>query len=110
MKVLLLGEYSGFYYNLKRGLQELGIEVDLFANGDGWKQIPGADKPLYKDGDASPVKRIYHKIIAPELHKKQFSGYDVVQMVHENLFSSYINSSMIKAIKQNNGSLYQFYR
>ena len=106
MKVLLLGEYSGFYYNLKRGLQELGVEVDLFANGDGWKQIPGADRPLYKDGDTFPVKRIYNKIIVPELQKKLYSGYDVVQMVHENLFSSYINSDMIKAIKKNNGSIY----
>lgn len=67
MKVLLLGEYSGFYYNLKRGLQELGVEVDLFANGDGWKQIPGADKPLYRDGDTFPLKRIYNKIVIPEL-------------------------------------------
>ena len=65
MKVLLLGEYSGFYYNLKRGLQELGVEMELFANGD-----------------ASPIKRFYNKIILPELQKKQYSGYDVVQMVH----------------------------
>ena len=106
MKVLLLGEYSGFYYNLKRGLQELGVEVDLFANGDGWKQIPGADRPLYQDGDTFPIKRIYNKIIVPELQKKLYSGYDVVQMVHENLFSSYINSDMIKAIKKNNGSVF----
>lgn len=106
MKVLLLGEYSGFYYNLKRGLQELGVEVDLFANGDAWKQIPGADRTLYRDGDASPIKRIYNKIITPQLQKKLYSGYDVVQMVHENLFSSYINSSMIKAIKKNNGKVY----
>lgn len=106
MKVLLLGEYSGFCYNLKRGLQELGVEVDLFSNGDGWKKILGADRTLYKDGDTFPLKRIYNKIIVPEFQKKQYSGYDVVQMVHENLFSPYINSDMIKAIKQNNGEVY----
>lgn len=106
MKVLLLGEYSGFYYNLKRGLQELGVEVDLFSNGDGWKKIPGADRILYKDGDRFPPKKLYNKIILPELQKKRYSGYDVVQMVHENLFSPYINSNMVKAIKQNNGSIY----
>ena len=106
MKVLLLGEYSGFFYNLKRGLQELGVEVELCANGDDWKQIPGADRVLYRDGDVSPIKRAYHKIIVPELEKRQFSGYDVVQMVHENIFSPYINTNMIKAIKKNNGSLF----
>ena len=37
MKILLMGEFSGFYLNLKQGLQELGAEVTLAANGDGWK-------------------------------------------------------------------------
>lgn len=35
MKVLLVGEFSGFYLNLKQGLQELGVDVTLAANGDG---------------------------------------------------------------------------
>ena len=35
MKILLMGEFSGFYLNLKQGLQELGAEVTLAANGDG---------------------------------------------------------------------------
>lgn len=38
-KILLLGEYSGLYHNLKQGLQELGADVTLAANGDAWKKF-----------------------------------------------------------------------
>ena len=60
MRVLLVGEFSGFYLNLKQGLQELGVDVTLAANGDGWKQIPGADIPLFRTGDKNKLKKIYY--------------------------------------------------
>lgn len=106
MKVLLVGEFSGFYLNLKQGLQELGIDVTLAANGDGWKQIPGADRPLYRTGDTGKGKKIYYKLIKPVLYVKEFRGYDVVQLVNENAFRPYINSYMVRRMKEQNGSLY----
>ena len=40
MKILLLGENSSVHSNLKDGLIELGHEVDVASDGDGWKNIP----------------------------------------------------------------------
>lgn len=106
MKVLLMGEYSGFYLNLKQGLQELGVDVTLAANGDGWKQIPGADIPLYFNGNASAPVKIYRKLVKPLLQREQFYGYDVVQLVNENVYRPYINSYMLRDIKKHSGKLY----
>lgn len=106
MRVLLVGEFSGFYLNLKQGLQELGVDVTLAANGDGWKQIPGADIPLFRTGDKNKLKKIYYKLIEPVCSRGKFRGYDVVQLVNENAYRPYINSFMVKALKKQNGSLY----
>lgn len=106
MKILLVGEFSGFFLNLKQGFKNLGHEVTLAANGDGWKQIPGADMPLFRTGDSSPAKKIYYKLLKPLIHKNDLKGYDVVLLVHENAYRPYINSVMVKALKENNSSLY----
>jgi len=37
MKILLLGEYNSSHYTLKEGLQELGHQVTVVGNGDGFK-------------------------------------------------------------------------
>lgn len=48
MKILIVGEYSGFAKNLAIGLRELGHQVIVFASLDGWKKIdPGSDSVLY---------------------------------------------------------------
>ena len=39
MKILLVGEFGGFFINLKKGFQLLGHDVTLMANQDGWKKI-----------------------------------------------------------------------
>lgn len=106
MKVLLVGEFSGFYLNLKQGLQELGVDVTLAANGDGWKGIPGADMSLYRTGDTNKLKKIYYKLMQPVFGRKTLQGYDVVQMVHESVYRPYINSYMTKKLKEKNKSLF----
>lgn len=106
MKVLLMGEFSGLFTNLKNGLLELGVDCTLASIGDGWKKIPGADIPLYKIEDKSYVKKFYNYIVEPYMHKERFSGYDVVQMVYPVLFKPIINKKMIDYIKKNNGALY----
>ncbi len=40
MKILLVGEYSGFHNSLKKGLTNLGHEVTIIAHGDGFKNYP----------------------------------------------------------------------
>jgi glycosyltransferase involved in cell wall biosynthesis len=40
MRILLVGEYSGFHNSLKHGLTALGHEVTIVASGDGFKNYP----------------------------------------------------------------------
>lgn len=111
MKILLLGEFSGLYKNLKEGLLELGHSVVLSANGDSWKKVGGADYKLYNNYN------ILEKI-KPLISKKKFEGYDVVQFVSPVLFYPLINEIILKHIIKNNdksfltvgGDHYQIYK
>ena len=103
MRILLLGDYSGLYVNLKKGLETLGHEVTLMSNGDLWKNIHGADRPLFSiSSDNTFTKKIYNRICEPIIHRDVFYGYDVVQSVHSVVFDPLINTHMINFIKNNN--------
>jgi glycosyltransferase involved in cell wall biosynthesis len=39
MRILLVGEYSGFHNSLKHGLQHLGHQVTIVGDGDGFKRF-----------------------------------------------------------------------
>ena len=53
MRVLLLGEFSGVFTELRKGLLERGVEVVSINDGDGWKNYP-ADLRV----DNMPLKQI----------------------------------------------------
>ncbi|MEN8817020.1 MAG: glycosyltransferase family 1 protein [Nonlabens sp.] len=40
MRILLVGEYSGFHNSLKHGLEYLGHKVTILGDGDGFKRYP----------------------------------------------------------------------
>lgn len=86
MKVLLLGDYSSLGLTLKEGLQQLGITVNLAANGDGWKNIPGADMYLFPPSDETRGLRYRNYVVFPR-RDKRFSGYDIVQCPGTDIFS-----------------------
>lgn len=79
MKILLIGEFSGVHNNLKKGLIELGHEVTLAADGDGYRGFK-YDIPL------NPVKgKFLSKILNPLymlFNIKKFTGYDVIQFLY----------------------------
>lgn len=96
MKVLLFGEFSGLYKNLKEGLQELGHQVLLAADGDGWKKIGGEDITL------NISSRNYIKAV------KQLSslkGYDIVQAVSPDIYRKEFNVIAFEILKKRNGKL-----
>ncbi|WP_165249306.1 glycosyltransferase family 4 protein [Adlercreutzia sp. ZJ141] len=103
MRILLLGEFSGLYKNLKHGLIELGHEVTLLADGDGWKQIPGADGPL-KVGDRS---RLIDKVgrNLSLLKDERLIGYDAVFLVAYRIFNPFVAEHMVRFLRKNNGSV-----
>ena len=81
MKILLLGEFSGFHNNLKKGLATLGYEAVVATHGDSFKQL-STDIAL---GDSST--NIYGKIkrkVVPFIKAKQLLNYDIVQFVNSN--------------------------
>lgn len=104
MKLLLLGDYSGLQKYLKEGLQQIGEEVTLYSNGDGWKKIPGADCKLYKN-TGNRYTNFLHGNIDPLFILNKFSGYDVVQLINPVIFSLTDNVPLVKEIKRKNKCL-----
>jgi hypothetical protein len=103
MKILLLGEFSGFNKNLKEGLIELGHEVCLISSGDGWKEISGADYKLSKYSVANTFFKKIVNLIYPFFILSKFKNYDVVHIINPFIFSNHrISEWLIKSIKKNN--------
>ena len=94
MRILLIGEYSGFFTNLKKGFVALGHDVVLAANDDGWKKIGGADIPIYGKGN----NFFKDQILFPLKQKKKLVGFDLAIFVNPILFHLSINKNIFKYI------------
>lgn len=101
MKILLLGEFSGLYKNLKEGLEELGHEAHIASSGDGFKKINN-------DIDfSSAIPGFFGKVhakINPLIFLPKLKNYDVVQLVNPFCFyySPLFNNILFdKIIEQN---------
>lgn len=80
MKILLLGDYSNVHATLAEGLRQLGHEVTVASDGDGWKNYP-RDVDLYRDMSWGKVQTLrYLGRLIMEFRK--FRGYDVVQLIN----------------------------
>lgn len=78
MKILLIGECSHLHNTLKRGLQELGHDVSIMSDGNGWHNSP-RDIDLRRPeqwGKLGGLCVLWHLLIAlPRL-----CGNDIVQL------------------------------
>jgi glycosyltransferase involved in cell wall biosynthesis len=83
MKILLLGEFSGLFSNLKDGLVELGHEVVLASTGDGWRKMPSDINwlPTRFKGRLGYLEHLYNEY---NLTRK-LKGFDVVQFISDYL-------------------------
>lgn len=104
MRVLLLGEFSGFYKNLNDGLHELEVDVTWASNGDVWKKIGGADVKIYAPGK-NYFSKAYNYLLFP-LIDKRFQDFDVVQAVTPMIYPWQINEFAMKRIKTNNKKMF----
>ena len=101
MKILLVGEYSGFHNSLKKGLIELGHEVTLLASGDGFKGYPAdikVDAYLFRNKFVlRKIKNLIFRIFNIDLaglellfrikkHTKNLAPFDVIQFINSNCF------------------------
>lgn len=101
MKIALIGEFSAFNKNLAIGLRNLNHDVDIYANGDGWKKIDGATFPLIKDAK-NFFEKLYGHFLWPIYISSKIKGYDIVQIISPSIFTRYLNFILIdRIIKQN---------
>ena len=105
MKILLVGEFSGFHNNLKEGLSSLGHHVVLASAGDSYKNFP-TDISFRSDKKNKLINNLnLMGLYAKALPK--LTGYDVVQFIHPNIFAQSfgINKRLINyLIKKNKRS------
>ena len=109
MKILLFGEYSGFFNCLKEGLVALGHEVFLASNGDGSKDYPSDFRwdshfSRQKLGRMAP----FYNVANIFTHKNLFSGYDVVLLIDPNNIARYtwLNRPIYDFLLKNNKKVY----
>ena len=78
MRILLFGEYSGFYNCLRDGLIDLGHEVFIASDGDGYKNYP-ADFRYDKD----PILFMGKNLLLLKFMRnlKKISNFDVVLVI-----------------------------
>lgn len=121
MKVLLVGEYSHLHNSLKDGLQQLGHDVFIIGQKDGFKNFP-VDYPIQKKWETDLLKKIkiaVYKISGFDISsyltyrqflkfEKQCSGFDVVQLINENSFhcTYYFEKKIISNLLENNKKLF----
>lgn len=102
MKILLVGEFSGFHLNLKKGLEKLGHNVTLLSSGDGWKKIP-TDKKIFSLGVKNPFLKLYYMCM-DYINVSSLKGFDVVQFIQPVIFPNYFryNELLIGKLVKNN--------
>lgn len=102
MRILLVGEYSGFHNSLKHGLVQLGHKVTIIGDGDGFKKFP-VDIDISTDYFTSSwlrqkVRVGWYKLTGNDLQDRlklarfRESGilnnhYDIVQFINSNSFN-----------------------
>lgn len=120
MRILLIGEYSRLHNSLKEGLLQLGHEVILVSDGDGFKQYPSdfyiTPKILVNRFFNIP-RQILFRIFKYDIAKIErgikfynlilkLKNYDVVQLINEApiktdpLFEKFLLNKLIKQNKK----------
>lgn len=105
MKILLLGEYSGLYTELSRGLRALGHEVFTASTGDGARNYSADFRwdSKFKNGIGAidSLTRLY-------ANRHLLTGFDVVQVITPMLLSTWkgLNLRLFKFLKENNKKLF----
>lgn len=105
MKILLVGEYSRLHLTLAEGLRELGHEVTVASDGDGFKDYPrDIDLTRKSSGITDTLSAIFgfNRKIA------KFKNYDVVQVINPcfTTLNVRFNDSFWGKLKANNRKIF----
>lgn len=88
MKILLLGDYSNVHATLAKGLRELGHEVVVASDGDGWKNYE-RDVDLRRKSKTKWASFRYFFYLLR--HFRHFRNFDVVQLINPIFLPSVVN-------------------
>lgn len=106
MRILLFGEYSGYFNCLKKGFQALGHEVYLVSGGDGVKNYPSDFRwdGHHKFGIIQP----YYQYLNILTHLHRLKNYDVVLLITPKQFgrASLTNKPIYDYLLKHNKSVY----
>lgn len=123
MRILLVGEYSGFHNSLKHGLTQLGHEVTIIGDGDGFKKFPvdiniGTD---YFSGSwlRQKIRVGWYKLTGNDLVDKlklarfresgiHLNHYDIIQFINSNAFNCQpkVEREMIDLLLENDSKVF----
>lgn len=105
MKILLLGEFSGLFNNLKTGFSKLGHDVTTISSADGWKKI---DSDFSWGSKRTGILGKFEESLNLLNIKDKLSGYDVVYIISTTIGPRvpYLNRYVIKYIKENNSRVF----
>lgn len=106
MKILLFGEFSGLFNSIRDGLVALGHEVIMASDGNAFKNYP-RDLDWYVN---PKLGRLRHIIELKKVYdfKDKLKGYDVVYIIHPQLFSRYVWAirPIYEYLIKNNGKVF----
>ncbi|AZQ43681.1 glycosyltransferase family protein [Nonlabens ponticola] len=123
MRILLVGEYSGYHNALKHGLQQLGHKVTLVGDGDGFKNYPvdvfiGSDW-FRRNWFREKFKVAWWKLTGRNLEdnlryasfresKNKLKDHDIVQFINSNALGCEpaVELKMMQWLVANNGKCY----
>lgn len=107
MKILLFGEFSGYFNCLKKGFQALGHEVFLASDGDGVKNFPSDFRWDVNPQIPQPL-RMFFVLLKVYFHRHLFRGYDVVLFISPKLFGKrpILNKPIYNYLLKNNNLTY----
>ncbi|MBR9914082.1 MAG: glycosyltransferase [Algicola sp.] len=121
MRILLVGEFSRLHNSLKEGLEQLGHEVVIIGDGDGFKDYPVDIKLKHQfvKGPLNILRKMLHRFFGIDLkslsiqrqfnaQKPNLKGYDIVQLINEKAFNTIpkIEEQLLKFIFENNDKVF----
>ncbi|RST29459.1 hypothetical protein HMF7854_00405 [Sphingomonas ginkgonis] len=105
MRVLLLGELSGFHQELRPGLERAGLSVTSAHSRTAFPEYR-SDIPLYRPPPSGGGTLTLLRDVASQLlHAREMTGFDVVQLITPKFFNWKLHEPMMRYLKRNNGAL-----
>ena len=122
MRILLLGEYSGFFNSLKEGLVALNHEVKLIGRKDSFKNYPvdlSLEATFFNKKIPNIFRKGIYKIFKKDIavfeiflkfkqHKSQLKDFDIVLLINEQPLTKtpFLEKKILNFVFKNNKNVF----